>query len=149
MTSDFLGLAPWYFAWAISVPLIVLNLIIHIVGLAAIHGRVVESLGSRAGRSQFRGFLVTALALIAITFLHAVEAAVWAAAYLVVGALSDFRAAMLYSVEAITSYGHESTLLEHRQMMGALEALNGMILFGLTTAFLFAMIQSSGLMRRT
>jgi hypothetical protein len=34
-------------------------------------------------------------------------------------------------------------------MMGALEALNGMILFGLTTAFLFAMIQSSGLMRRT
>jgi hypothetical protein len=26
-------------------------------------------------------------------------------------------------------------------MMGALEALNGMILFGLTTAFMFAMIQ--------
>jgi hypothetical protein len=26
-------------------------------------------------------------------------------------------------------------------MMGALEALNGMLLFGLTTAFLFAMIQ--------
>jgi hypothetical protein len=26
-------------------------------------------------------------------------------------------------------------------MMGALEALNGMLLFGLTTAFMFAMIQ--------
>jgi hypothetical protein len=26
-------------------------------------------------------------------------------------------------------------------MMGALEALNGMLLFGLTTAFLFAMIE--------
>ena len=34
------------------------------------------------------------------------------------------------------------TFLEQRwQMMGALEALNGMLLFGLTTAFLFAMIQ--------
>ena len=39
-------------------------------------------------------------------------------------------------------YGHESVLPEqHWQMMGALEALNGMLLFGLTTAFLFAMIQ--------
>jgi hypothetical protein len=29
----------------------------------------------------------------------------------------------------------------HWQLMGALEALNGMLLFGLTTAFLFAVIQ--------
>jgi hypothetical protein len=28
-------------------------------------------------------------------------------------------------------------------MMGALEALNGMLLFGLTTAFLFKMIQEA------
>jgi hypothetical protein len=42
----------------------------------------------------------------------------------------------------MTTYGHESISLErHWQMMGALEALNGMLLFGLTTAFLFAMIQ--------
>jgi hypothetical protein len=42
----------------------------------------------------------------------------------------------------MTTYGHESVSLEqHWQMMGALEALNGMLLFGLTTAFLFAMIQ--------
>jgi hypothetical protein len=40
------------------------------------------------------------------------------------------------------SYGHADLFLErHWQMMGALEALNGMMLFGLTTAFLFALIQ--------
>ena len=49
---------------------------------------------------------------------------------------------MLYSLSAITSYGHGNIFLDpHWQMMGALEALNGMMLFGLTTAFLFAMIQ--------
>jgi len=32
-------------------------------------------------------------------------------------------------------------LEEQWQLMGALEALNGMLLFGLTTAFLFAMIK--------
>jgi hypothetical protein len=42
----------------------------------------------------------------------------------------------------LTSYGHANLFLKaHWQLMGALEALNGMMLFGLTTAFLFSMIQ--------
>ena len=42
----------------------------------------------------------------------------------------------------MTSYGHANLFLEQQwQLMGALEALNGMLLFGLTTAFLFAVIQ--------
>jgi len=54
----------------------------------------------------------------------------------------DAKSAMLYSLNAMTTYGHESvSLAPHWQLMGALEALNGMLLFGLTTAFLFAMIQ--------
>ena len=49
---------------------------------------------------------------------------------------------MLYSLSAITSYGHTNLVLAaHWQLMGALEALNGMILFGLTTALLYGMIQ--------
>ena len=49
---------------------------------------------------------------------------------------------MLYSLSAMTSYGHANLCLEEKwQLMGALEALNGMLLFGFTTAFLFAMIQ--------
>jgi hypothetical protein len=45
---------------------------------------------------------------------------------------------MLYSISAMTSFGHAGIYLDpHWQMMGALEALNGMMLFGLTTAFLF------------
>ena len=49
---------------------------------------------------------------------------------------------MLYSLSAMTSYGHANLFLKDRwQLMGALEALNGMLLFGLTTAFLFGMIQ--------
>ena len=48
----------------------------------------------------------------------------------------------LYSLSAMTSYGHANLdLEEHWQLLGALEALNGMLLFGLTTAFLFGVIQ--------
>ena len=74
---------------------------------------------------------------------HAVEAGIWGIAYRCLGALPDNRSAMLYSLNAITSYGHENLILESRwQLMGAIEALNGWLLFGLTTAFLYAMVQN-------
>jgi hypothetical protein len=74
--------------------------------------------------------------------LHAAEAAVWAGVYQALGALPDGKAAVLYSLSAMTTYGHEHLdLASHWQLMGSLEALNGMILFGLTTAFLFGMIR--------
>jgi hypothetical protein len=61
-----------------------------------------------------------------------------------VGALPNNRTAMLYSLSAMTTYGHANLFLQdHWQMMGALEALNGMLLFGLTTAFMFGMMQKS------
>ena len=49
---------------------------------------------------------------------------------------------MLYSLSAMTSYGHADLFLaKHWQLMGAIEALNGMMLFGLSTAFLFAVLR--------
>lgn len=74
------------------------------------------------------------------TCLHGFEAILWAIAYRHLNALADNDSAVLYSLSAITSYGHANLVLEPRwQLMGALEALNGWLLFGLTTAFLFAM----------
>jgi len=60
------------------------------------------------------------------------------------GALPDIKSAILYSLNAMTSYGHANLYLASRwQMLGALEALSGWILFGLTTAFLFSAIQKA------
>jgi hypothetical protein len=76
------------------------------------------------------------------TGLLALEAGIWAGAYRILGAMPDNHSAMLYSLSAITSYGHaEVFLAKHWRLMGALEALNGMLLFGLTTAFLYGHIQ--------
>ena len=81
--------------------------------------------------------------MLAITALHAFEAEVWAFAYVALNALPDWRSATLYSLSAMTSYGHAELYLDkHWQLMGALEALNGMMLFGLTTAALFSVLQN-------
>jgi hypothetical protein len=53
----------------------------------------------------------------------------------------DIKAAILYSLSAMTSYGHANLYLSPRwQLIGALAALNGTILFSLSTAFLFTVL---------
>jgi hypothetical protein len=75
--------------------------------------------------------------------LHGVEAALWAACYVWVGAIESPADAMLYSVDSMTTRGAIDLVLPRRwQMMGALESADGMLLFGISTAFMFAVIQA-------
>jgi hypothetical protein len=49
---------------------------------------------------------------------------------------------MLYSVDSMSTRGASGlTLQRHWQMMGALEAFDGMLLFGISTAYIFAVMQ--------
>jgi hypothetical protein len=134
----------WDGNWAWSLPLIVITVTFHVIGLVLINERVIRS---RRAIVRGRRFLLVfptilgAATLVAI-LLHATEATIWAFVYQTLGALPDGKSAILFSLSAMTSYGHEHfDLANHWQLMGALEALNGMILFGLTTAFLYGMIR--------
>jgi hypothetical protein len=131
-------------SWAWSLPLIVLTVILHVTCLGVINTWVVRALhGVHSRRNFFTVFaLVMGFTTLLATLLHAAEGAVWALAYRWLGALPSFSSAMVYSLSAMTAYGHANIFLEkHWQLMGALEALNGLLLFGFTTAFLFSHIQ--------
>jgi hypothetical protein len=134
----------WNANWAWSLPLIVLNVVIHVIGLGFINESVVRVLSAALPHRRFMPAFAVGMGAVVLlaTALHGIEAATWAAAFRLLGALPDTKSAILYSLSALTSYGHANLFLEEQwQLMGALEALNGMLLFGLTTAFLFAMIQ--------
>jgi hypothetical protein len=138
------SLGQWTGDWAWGVPLIVLNVVLHVSGLTAVRSVVLSGKdGSQLSRVVSSSFtMTTGVATLLTTVLHGIEASIWAAAYRLLGALPDMKSAMLYSLSAITTYGHANIFLKpHWQLMGAMEALNGMLLFGLTTAFLFAVFQ--------
>jgi hypothetical protein len=83
----------------------------------------------------------TAMGLL-LAVLHGVEAAFWAAAYLWLGAFNSPGAAILYSVDSMATRGASGLMLHPPwQMMGALEAADGMLLFGISTAFIFTVMQ--------
>ena len=132
----------WGIDWAWGLPLIVLTVIVHVSGLGMIKQKAFSVSGRTArGRHTTASMVIIGAATLSATFLHAMEAFFWATAFVLFGALPNWRTAMLYSLNAMTSYGHANLALADRwQLLGALEALNGWLLFGLTTAFLFAVI---------
>src|SRR5262249_21212495 len=86
-------------------------------------------------------FMIVAIGLL-LAVLHVMECTIWAAAYWWLGALASFEDALLYSVDSMSTRGASGlTLQRHWQMMGALEAVNGMLLFGVSAAYIFAVMQ--------
>ncbi len=135
----------WGFDWLWGLPFVIGTIVFHTCIfvmvqrlLSKLLGKDVDSLSAAC-----RIMTIATVALVAVT-LHAFEAATWAGLYVYLNALPDFRTAMLYSLSAVTAYGHAEVFLENRwKLLGAVEALNGVILLGLTTAFVFAAIEAA------
>ena len=137
------GLVPWSSDWLWSLPLSAATVVIHVLGLNLIRGRFHAVLERATVRTlSFISVLLMAATTLSLTILHGFEAAMWASAFRLLGALPDKKTAMLYSLNAMTTFGHSGyNLAGSWHLMGALEALNGWILFGLSTAFLYAINQ--------
>lgn len=133
----------WQTDWLWSIPLIVGTVVIHVLGLGFINQRVSSLVTITKRRHPTIAFsVVMGVVVLLAMLLHGLEATAWALAYVWLGALENPHSALLYSLSAMTSYGHAQLYLAPTwQALGALEAVNGNLLFGLTAAFMFAMIQ--------
>ncbi|HEY2620179.1 MAG TPA: ion channel [Acetobacteraceae bacterium] len=120
----------------------------HAAGLALIGMGIAKGLGlmieaPRHAHGRFILFsLVIGAASVLLALLHGIEASYWAAAYVWLGAAPDFRRAIYFSLQMVTTLGSDVVQLGDRwKLMGPLEAIGGMLMFGLSTAFLFAVMQ--------
>jgi hypothetical protein len=135
-------------SWICGLALVALTLAFHAAGVTV----MVSVLHSFRLRLESRSLrlphlfaimigAITAMGLL-LAALHGIEAAIWAAAYLWLGALESPEAAMFYSVDAMATLGASGIRLQpHWRMLGAMEAANGMLLFGISTAFVFTVMQ--------
>jgi hypothetical protein len=79
---------------------------------------------------------------LALAALHGMEGLLWAVAYRWLGALDSFTTASVFALATMTTFEIPGLTLPPRfQMISALQAVNGVLLFGISTAFLFAVIQ--------
>jgi hypothetical protein len=136
--------------WAWGLSLIALTMAMHGTGviLMALRGLRIRARIKSRNYLTLRRLAAIQIGLIGtlgllLAALHGVEAALWAAAYWWLGALNSPTDAILYSVDSMSTRGASGLTLEpHWRMMGALEGMDGMLLFGISTAYIFAMMQA-------
>jgi hypothetical protein len=136
-------------SWSLGLSLIVLTVAIHTTAVVLMAFGLETRIRVRLDRhkpDRLRAIPtvighIGAVALI-LAALHGLEGVLWASAYWWLGALDSFTDASIYALATMTTFEIPGLTLPARfQMISALEAVNGVLLFGISTAFLFAVMQ--------
>lgn len=92
-----------------------------------------------------RGFGMSLAVMILVTLMmvvaHMLAIGLWAMAFLLCGEMTTFEAAFYFSAENYTALGYGDLVLSERwRLLGPLEAVNGLLLVGLSTAGMVAVM---------
>ncbi len=93
----------------------------------------------RAHESRLVPLGVILFVVLGLVAIHSVEIWLYGAAYWAIGAVSDFETALYFSTVTFTTLGYGDVVLDGKwRLFGAIEAGNGLILFGWSTTFLLS-----------
>jgi hypothetical protein len=93
---------------------------------------------------KFAGALILLLAvMLAFMVGNLLQISLWAAVFHFHGEFESYRVAFYHSVVNFTTLGYGDLVMsEENRLLGALEALNGVLMIGITTGFLFTVLTS-------
>src|SRR5271156_6677016 len=83
----------WSTSWAVGLPLIVLTVVFHVLGLGLIRRRALRAANGTnpARHSTYQFVLVVGATTLLASMLHGIEAAIWALSYRLLDVLPDFK----------------------------------------------------------
>lgn len=134
---------PIFIPLAVGAVVILCTMFIHALPVSATLGflRRERRLG-HTGRSFWSDFPVVMLAMVTTLTAHLIEIALWAEVFVLCGEFQYFGTAYYHSAVNYTTLGYgDMVMTPHWRFLGPLEAANGMLLFGVSTAMIFALIQ--------
>jgi hypothetical protein len=99
-----------------------------------------EEVSRRREQSILFATSTFALTALAATFLFFIQAFLWSGLYLHFGALNSIEHAVSFSLGVFTTYGNSGIFLGRPWvLLSEIQAVNGVMAFGITTAFLFTL----------
>ena len=71
------------------------------------------------------------------------QIAIWAELFMLYGEFQDFATAFYHSIVNFSTLGYGDLVMsDERRLLGGLEAANGVLMFGLTTSILYAVLNT-------
>jgi len=128
---------------AVGSSAVVSTILIHALALSATVNLVRrERRLGRAGASFWIDVAIVAQAMSFALVAHLIEIVVWAVLFVRCGEFSELGTAYYHSAVNYTTLGYGDVIMSPSwRLLGPLEAANGMLMFGVTTAMIFAVIQ--------
>jgi voltage-gated potassium channel Kch len=120
-------------------------LLLHVGGLLLMAEWVLSRVprGHYLGRTStpMRNATLLILLFSGIIFLHITETSLWAVFYYASSLFKDFETSLYFSLTSYTTIGYGDVLLPQRwRLLGAIEGISGVLLCGISTAFIFAVM---------
>jgi len=101
-------------------------------------------------KAKIRYSVVLIFLFTTILLLHVLESSIWAGFYYLRGLFSDFETSLYFSLTSYVTIGYGDVLLPHHwRLLGVIEGMTGVLLCGISTAFMFAVINGMFQMRRS
>jgi hypothetical protein len=119
-------------------------LLLHVAGLLLMAEWLLQrrELLERKG-ARIRYAFVMILLFSGIMVLHTVETGIWAAFYYARALFEDFETSFYFSLTTYTTIGYGDVLLPQKwRLLGAIEGISGVLLCGISTAFIFAVMSA-------
>ena len=86
-------------------------------------------------------FAIVALIILFSLVAHLIEIALWAAVFMICGEFHEFGMAYYHSAVNYTTLGYGDLIMSPKwRLLGPLEAANGILMFGVSTAMIFTLI---------
>ena len=119
--------------------LVLTSIIVHSAATLLVSEVVIKK---HSKRSVLRSILYIDLIVVIIIGATIIEAFLWAGSYIWIGAFDGFEKALYFSLVTYTTLGYgDLVLLDSHRILGAIQAANGVIMFGWSTAIVVFAIQ--------
>lgn len=122
-----------------GVVMVVVTVTFHVICLVLI-GKLIRALMPVGviRPSALHAVQFLSLTVFLLMICHIIEAVAWAMVYIHIGEFEEFTRALYFSVVTSTALGYgDITLSASWQILGAFEAVGGLLLYGASTAVLF------------
>jgi len=119
-------------------------MVIHVTGILFLGEKIVrrrKQIEKRIGFGYAGALLISVFA--AIIVLHVSEAGIWAIFYWRASLFPDFETSLHFSLQSYSTVGYGDVgLPQNWRLLGTIEGISGVLLCGLSAAFLFAIVNA-------
>ena len=127
---------------AIAAVIVSVCLMVHVAGILLMAKWVLrrrDRLGVNITNKHFAVLLIVLFG--GVMCLHLTQTGLWALFYYARGLFSDFETSLYFSMVSFTTIGYGDVLLPRNwRLLGVVEGFSGVLLCGISTAFMFAVV---------